>query len=88
MALLALTLSALALGIVEGPAWGWTCSASRPFRAANLALLAFSVAFFAQVLAGILLLTHVWRYDLLHVALAITPTRWWRRSWPRRPAAW
>jgi EmrB/QacA subfamily drug resistance transporter len=46
----------------------------RTFSVANLAALAFSVAFYGQVLVGILFLTSVWHYGILAAALAITPT--------------
>ena len=46
----------------------------RTFSVANLAALVFSVAFFGQVLSGILYLTSVWHYGILAAALAITPT--------------
>jgi MFS family permease len=79
-------LVAFALAVVLLPGFVWRCLRHpvplldlslfriRSFSVANLAALVFSVAFYGQVLVGILFLTSVWHYALLAAALAITPT--------------
>lgn len=79
-------LGALALAAVLLPAFIWRCAKKanpvldlglfriRSFSVANLAALIFSVAFYGQVLVGILFLTSIWHYGILGAALAITPT--------------
>ncbi len=99
-------LGLLALGIVEGEAWGrsslrviaslvagvgmlgllaWRCTwHERPmvdpalfripsFRAGNLGMLLFAVAFFATILGNILFLTSVWEYSALEAGFATVP---------------
>jgi EmrB/QacA subfamily drug resistance transporter len=45
----------------------------RRYQVANAAMLVFSVAFFAALLAGVLFLQTVWHYSVLRAALAISP---------------
>jgi MFS family permease len=46
---------------------------SRAFRIANLATLAYAMAFFAVLLGNILFLTEVWGYPIQRAGLAVTP---------------
>jgi EmrB/QacA subfamily drug resistance transporter len=46
---------------------------SRAFRVANLATLAYAMAFFAVLLGNILFLTGVWHYPIVRAGLAVTP---------------
>lgn len=43
------------------------------FRIANLATLAYAMAFFAVLLGNILFLTEVWHYSITRAGLAVTP---------------
>jgi MFS family permease len=43
------------------------------FRVANLATLAYAMAFFAVLLGNILFLTEVWQYSITRAGLAVTP---------------
>jgi EmrB/QacA subfamily drug resistance transporter len=43
------------------------------FRIANLATLAYAMAFFAVLLGNILFLTEVWHYSIVRAGLAVTP---------------
>jgi EmrB/QacA subfamily drug resistance transporter len=45
----------------------------RAFRASLVGYLVFSAAFYALLLANVLYLTGVWRYDVLVAGLAVTP---------------
>jgi EmrB/QacA subfamily drug resistance transporter len=46
---------------------------SRAFSVANLATLAYAMAFFAVLLGNILFLTEVWRYPIERAGMAVTP---------------
>jgi EmrB/QacA subfamily drug resistance transporter len=46
---------------------------SQTFRIANLATLAYAMAFFAVLLGNILFLTEVWHYTIIRAGLAVTP---------------
>jgi EmrB/QacA subfamily drug resistance transporter len=46
---------------------------SRAFGVANLATLAYAMAFFAVLLGNILFLTEVWHYTIVRAGLAVTP---------------
>jgi EmrB/QacA subfamily drug resistance transporter len=46
---------------------------SATFRIANLATLAYAMAFFAVLLGNILFLTEVWHYPITRAGLAVTP---------------
>jgi EmrB/QacA subfamily drug resistance transporter len=46
---------------------------SPTFRIANLATLAYAMAFFAMLLGNILFLTEVWHYPITRAGLAVTP---------------
>jgi EmrB/QacA subfamily drug resistance transporter len=45
----------------------------RSFSVANLATLAYAMAFFAMLLGNILFLTEVWHYSIQRAGLAVTP---------------
>jgi MFS family permease len=61
-ALAAASLGLLALGLVEGNAWGWGSAATL-----------FAAAFFSMILGNILFLTGVWGYSVLTAGLAVAP---------------
>ena len=46
---------------------------AQSFRIANLATLAYAMAFFAMLLGNILFLTEVWHYSITRAGLAVTP---------------
>lgn len=46
---------------------------ARSFSVANLATLAYAMAFFAMLLGNILFLTGVWHYSIQNAGLAVTP---------------
>jgi len=55
------------------PVLDLTLFRSRAFRIANLATLAYAMAFFAVLLGNILFLTEVWQYTIVRAGLAVTP---------------
>lgn len=104
--LLAVAVAAVALGLVKGPTWDWTSTASlstfavaavcslafvlrsrrhpapilesallrvSSFAWTNVAMLVFSAAFAAQLLATILWMQQIWGYSVLRSGLAVAP---------------
>lgn len=55
------------------PVLDLTLFRSATFRIANLATLAYAMAFFAVLLGNILFLTEVWHYPITQAGLAVTP---------------
>jgi MFS family permease len=55
------------------PVLDLTLFRSATFRIANLATLAYAMAFFAVLLGNILFLTEVWHYPITRAGLAVTP---------------
>lgn len=55
------------------PVLDLTLFRSATFRIANLATLAYAMAFFAMLLGNILFLTEVWHYSITRAGLAVTP---------------
>lgn len=55
------------------PVLDLTLFRARTFRIANLATLAYAMAFFAVLLGNILFLTEVWHYSITRAGLAVTP---------------
>jgi EmrB/QacA subfamily drug resistance transporter len=57
----------------RAPVIDLTLFRTRSFAVANAGMFAFSCAFYALLLAGVLFLTQVWGYSILEAGFAITP---------------
>ncbi len=78
-------LSCFAAAVVVGVAFVVRCArhaepvldlslfAHRSFSVANLAMVTYSMGFFAMLLGNILFLTSIWHYSILDAGLAVTP---------------